>query len=799
MRQSSSRRLLGLALLLSLGIGALFARAILTIRDDEWNYARTTNTNLVQALEKSVARTLDGLDRSMVGLADGVTRPEVMALAPDLRALVLFDHSLRSPAVAAISVSNVYGDIVLHGKGAATDQVNIAAADYFVAHSSGAHEGLYIGRPKATHSAHRMPAAAGAAGADSTKTVPSDEFSLPLSRAYFDHDGAFAGVVVVAVRLSYFNELLRALDLGESSGSNLFRSDGTVLARFPYDGANVGRSIAGTPTMLKLQASKEGIFVGLAALDGLERLYTFRHVGKYPLIINVAQSTNTILAHWRRSAWQLGSFALLLMLACGGMAVLFARELKARQRVSAKLDRAEGDVRTILNNLPSMVSYWDRLRGNRFANQAYQNHFGVSADALQSTSVKNLLGDTFAQSRPYIHSALRGQRQLFERTMLDAQGAERFTIVSYVPDVDSEQTNEEGEPNVRGVFVQITDITERKRMENELFEEKELMRLTLQSIGDAVLCTDANGCVTYINPVAERMTGWQGFAAAGQHIDQVAPLRVLHGATDSATDAIDAADVMDSADAADAATSTVASPLCQALAQVRTLGPTPGMVLQRADGQQFDVEESASPITDRHGQVTGAVMVLHDVTESVAMAARLAHLAHYDALTDLPNRVLLKDRAQQALALARRGGRQVALLYFDLDGFKQINDTLGHDVGDLLLVEFAQRLSAVVRQSDTVCRQGGDEFIALLPGLDSTEQACVVARKILAICAQPLQVQEHRLQIGVSGGIAMFPQHGATIDELARHADVAMYIAKRGGRMQFRLCTGTEEEPQRVS
>ena len=589
MRQSSSRRLLALALLLSLGIGALFARAILTIRDDEWNYARTTNTNLVQALEKSVARTLDGLDRSMVGLADGVTRPEVMALAPDLRALVLFDHSLRSPAVAAISVSNVYGDIVLHGKGAATDQVNIAAADYFVAHSSGAHEGLYIGRPKVTHPAHRMPAAA---VAGSTKTVPSDEFSLPLSRAYFDHDGAFAGVVVVAVRLSYFNDLLRALDLGESSGSNLFRSDGTVLARFPYDGANVGRSVAGTPTMLKLQASPEGIFVGLAALDGLERLYTFRHVGNYPLIINVAQSTNTILAHWRRSAWQLGSFALLLMLACGGMAALFTRELKARQRVSAKLERAEGDVRTILDNLPSMVSYWDRLLGNRFANQAYQNHFGVTADALQATSVKNLLGDTFAQSRPYIHSALRGQRQLFERTMLDAQGAERFTIVSYVPDVDSGQTNEEGEPNVRGVFVQITDITERKRMENELFEEKELMRLTLQSIGDAVLCTDANGCVTYINPVAERMTGWQGFAAAGQHIDQVAPLRVLHGVVDGVTD------VADATDAAGAATSTVASPLCQALAQVRTLGPTPGMVLQRADGQQFDVEESASPITD---------------------------------------------------------------------------------------------------------------------------------------------------------------------------------------------------------
>ena len=758
MRQSSSRRLLALALLLSLGIGALFARAILTIRDDEWNYARTTNTNLVQALEKSVARTLDGLDRSMVGLAAGIKRPDVMALAPELRAQVLFDHSLRSPAVAAVSISDAHGNIVLHSSGGLSAQVNIAAADYFAAHRSAAQEGLYIGKPQST--------------------PLSEEFSLPLSRAYFDLQGDFAGVVVVALRLGYFNELLRALDLGANSGSNLFRADGIVLARFPYHGADVGRSIAGTPTMLKLQASPKGTFVGLAALDGVERLYTFRHVGVYPLIINVAQSTDTVLAHWRRSAWQLGGFALALMLACMGLGGLFVRELGVRQRVSGQLHQAERDVRTILDNLPSMVAYWDSAQRNRFANQAYQNLFGVTAQLLGSTPVKDLLGSAYAQSQPYIEGSLQGQRQLFERSVRDSQGVERFTIVSYIPDFDLDRTTPGGAKAVRGVFVQITDITERKRMENELFEEKELMRLTLQSIGDAVLCTDAHASVTYINPAAERLTGWQAFAAAGEHIDKVAPLRVT------------------------GALATEASPLCQALAQVCALGPTPGVVLQRADGQQFDVEESASPITDRHGSVTGAVMVLHDVSESVAMAARLVHLAHYDALTDLPNRVLLKDRAHQALALARRAGHQVAVLYFDLDGFKQINDTLGHDVGDLLLVQFAQRLSAVVRQSDTVCRQGGDEFIALLPALDDPEQACAVARKILAICAQPLQVQERQLQIGVSGGIALFPQHGETFDELTRHADAAMYVAKRSGRMQFRLCAapgGTHGEPQRVS
>ena len=753
MRLSPSHRLIVLAVLLSLGIGALFARAILTMKEDEWNYARTTNTNLVQTLETSLARTLDGLDRSMVGLAAGINRQDVMALAPDLRAQVLFDHSLRSPAVAAVSVSDARGNIVLRGSGAMAEQVSIAATDYFMAHSSAAQEGLYIGKPQHTHQ--------------------GDEFVLPLSRAYFDNQGAFAGVVVVAVRLSHINDLLSALDVGVSSGSNLFRRDGIVLARFPYDGADVGRNLAGSPTMLQLQARREGVFVGTAAIDGVQRMYAFRHVGAYPLIINIAQSTDTILAHWRRNAWLLGSFALGLMAACVGLAVLFARELASRQRVSAQLQQAEHDLHTILDNLPSMVAYWGSDRKNRFANQAYKNWFGASTDALRNTDISILLGPTvYAQTEPYIERALQGQRQLFERTMRDAQGVERFTIVSYVPDVQSHA--ETGAQTVPGVFVQITDITERKHMENELFEEKERMRLTLQSIGDAVLCTDANARVTYINPVAERMTGWSAFAAAGEHIDKVASLRVAGSL---------ASDI---------------SPLCQALAQVRTLGPTPGVVLQRADGQQFDVKESASPITDRHGQVTGAVMVLHDVTESVAMAARLAHLAHYDALTNLPNRVLLQDRAAQALALVRRAGQQVAVLYLDLDGFKQINDTLGHDMGDLLLIEFARRLGAVVRQSDTVCRQGGDEFVALLPGLENVAQACVVARKILAICAQPLQVQGRALTIGVSGGIAMFPQQGETFEELARHADVAMYAAKRGGRMQFRVFVGEGLPPERV-
>ena len=183
----------------------------------------------------------------------------------------------------------------------------------------------------------------------------------------------------------------------------------------------------------------------------------------------------------------------------------------------------------------------------------------------------------------------------------------------------------------------------------------------------------------------------------------------------------------------------------------------------------------------------------------MAIAERMAHLAQYDALTDLPNRVLLQDRARHALAQARRDGKTLAVMYLDLDGFKQINDTLGHDVGDELLVQFAHRLAAAMRESDTVCRQGGDEFVVLLPGLASEHQACVVGHKVLAVCSEPFELRGQALRMGLSAGMALFPQHGSSYDELARNADAAMYAAKRAGRMQVRRYAGPGVEPEIVA
>ncbi|MDF1482664.1 diguanylate cyclase domain-containing protein [Extensimonas sp. H3M7-6] len=739
-----SRRLVWLAVLVSLGIGGLFARAIWTMHADALAYAERTNANLARALEIGLVRGLDTMDEAMQNLVFDLGRSNVMALPPDMRQRVLFGSVLHAQNIEDVLVTDERGHVVLDARGVVPRQIELADREYFQALRTGLYRGLYVGRPVVART--------------------TQEWSLPLVRAYYNPDGSFAGVVVGVIPLRYFQSIFREVDVGSDSGINLITLDGTFLARFPYDGTGVGANLAGSESVRYAQSRRSGTLLTRATLDGVRRLYSFRRVGAYPLVVGVAQSYDTILQPWRRNAWMLGAFAVLLMGASIGLAWLFTRQLSARERIAAQLREVEHNLRTILDNVPSLVGYWDADLRNRFINHVSEDWFGVAPAQVAGMHLNDLLGRrTMAQVQPYIDQALQGHKQVFDFSMVDARDGERHYLVAYTPDME--------DGRLRGFFVQMTDITERKRMEDELFEEKERMRLTLQAIADAVVCTDAQGRVTYVNPAAEHLTGWQAFDAAHHDVDEVIGLRAADGATPQS------------------------SPLHQALAQKRPITTTRGVVLQRGTGQRFEVEESASLITDRKGRVTGAVAVLRDVGAALALAERMAHLAQYDALTDLPNRLLLRDRAQQALAQARRDGSLVAVLYMDLDGFKQVNDQLGHDVGDELLVQFARRLKSAVRATDTVCRLGGDEFLLLLPGLARAEQLEPLVRKILDACKEPVPLAGQTLPLRVSGGLSLYPEHGQDLDVLARHADEALYAAKHSGRERVCLYAGEGVEP----
>jgi diguanylate cyclase (GGDEF)-like protein/PAS domain S-box-containing protein len=304
---------------------------------------------------------------------------------------------------------------------------------------------------------------------------------------------------------------------------------------------------------------------------------------------------------------------------------------------------------------------------------------------------------------------------------------------------------------------------ERKVMEEALFVEKERAQVTLSCIGEAVVCTDMTGHVTYLNVVAEKMTGWPLQEAMGRPMIDI--FRTLAG---SGGDAIET-------------TAEVS------ILQLRAVHLPSSCTLIRRDGIEIPIEESIAPIHSREGKPTGAVIVFRDVSASQQMAQQIAHSAEHDFLTGLPNRMLLNDRIGQAIIVAQRHSRQVAVLFLDLDGFKHINDSLGHPMGDKLLQSIAKRLVDCVRGSDTVSRQGGDEFVVLLSELRQPDAAVVMASRILRAVAQPHSVDGHELHITTSIGVSVYPEDGLDAETLIKNADTAMYQAKENGRQGFQF------------
>jgi diguanylate cyclase (GGDEF)-like protein/PAS domain S-box-containing protein len=304
----------------------------------------------------------------------------------------------------------------------------------------------------------------------------------------------------------------------------------------------------------------------------------------------------------------------------------------------------------------------------------------------------------------------------------------------------------------------VSRMIERAANSEIMFEEKERAQVTLDSIGDAVVSTDVAGHVTYLNVVAERLTGWSQREAHGRPLEEV--VRLIDGAT-----RVEAP-----------------NPMAGAIRDNKTVNLTSNCVLISRDGTESPIEDSSAPIHDRHGQVTGAVMVFHDVSAARAATLRISHLAQHDSLTGLPNRMLLKDRLTEAMVIAQRYRRRLAMLFLDVDRFKYINDTLGHVLGDRLLQSIAQRLLACVRASDTVSRQGGDEFVILLSEVAHAQDAAVCADKILETLRLPHRIDQHDLHVTASIGIAAYPDDGTDAETLMKHADFAMYHAKENGR-----------------
>lgn len=285
-----------------------------------------------------------------------------------------------------------------------------------------------------------------------------------------------------------------------------------------------------------------------------------------------------------------------------------------------------------------------------------------------------------------------------------------------------------------------------------------LLAHALESVANAILITDAKGVFLWANPAFCRLSGY-----ALQDLLGLTPAILHSGKQDASFYAhmwrtISAGQVWQSP-----------------------------VVNRRKDGSLYFVDEVITPLSDEHGVITHFIAIQHEIAETRLAQEQDRHLAYHDPLTDLPNRAYFSGALEQALAYARQHKKRVATFFLDLDKFKPVNDTLGHEVGDHLLIAVADRLRRAVRRHDTVARIGGDEFAILLGDIDDIKTASILAEKLIHAISQGYMIDKHPVQIGVSIGIAIFPEDGDNPKRLLGRADQAMYQAKRAGGNRFQF------------
>ncbi len=395
-----------------------------------------------------------------------------------------------------------------------------------------------------------------------------------------------------------------------------------------------------------------------------------------------------------------------------------------------------------LNNRVYLSPRWKAMLG-------YDEH-----DARQTPDWRTLVhSDDMSRVQAAIRDHVAGRTPIFEslHRMRHATGEWRWVISRAKARVDDKGRL------LRLVGVEL-DITERKLYEEALFREKESAQITLQSIGDGVVTTDAKGVIDYLNPVAEALTGWRLEDSQGRAIEEI--FRAFHEET----------------------CEPLENPLAVAIRRTRSIKSVRPMLLIRRDGNEIYVESTASPIRDGSGAVSGGVLVFHDVSEARELNRRLSYHASHDVLTGLVNRREFENRMERALKSAKAHETSYALCYLDLDQFKIINDTCGHSAGDALLGQVGALLKSKVKWRDTLARLGGDEFGILLEScsLDEAMRTAEALRE--AVRNFKFTWEERTFRLGARLGVVPLAAENTDVASVLSAADSACQAAKEAGR-----------------
>lgn len=393
------------------------------------------------------------------------------------------------------------------------------------------------------------------------------------------------------------------------------------------------------------------------------------------------------------------------------------------------------------------------------ANPAACRLFGYTEEQLCQLQRKDIVDPSSSQLSGFLAERSHAGRARAELINIHADGS-RFPA-----EVSSEQFVDE-QQQIRTILT-IRDLTERKEAERKLAESEEQYRLLIAAMEEGVVLQDENSKILAFNKSSERILG----LTADQLLGKTSFDPDWYAIHEDGT--------------------PFPGETHPVVVTLRTGKPQSDVIMgiHKPDGTLTWISVNVQPIF-KEGKITPyrVVATMHDITERKLAQEYIGKLAHFDQLTGLPNRTLLNDRFRFALSLAQRSGESLAVMFVDLDNFKDINDTLGHNVGDRVLMELATRLKEAVREEDTISRQGGDEYILILPAMDA-DAAGLVAAKLIDVVAQPCYIEQHELTVTASIGIAVYPHDGTNLETLSKNADIAMYRAKREGRHSFLFYT----------
>jgi diguanylate cyclase (GGDEF)-like protein/PAS domain S-box-containing protein len=568
-------------------------------------------------------------------------------------------------------------------------------------------------------------------------------------------NGVFLGVMSRRIDPVNLENFFASVALGEGAAISMFHRDGTMLARYPHAESMIGQQFKSAPLLHNVltRGGRQTLRVR-SPVDGQDRLGSAAPLSRFPIVVVATMTVSAALADWRAQTRFLVVAAVLSALAVAFILFLIVRQItRQNQEAQQRLETEKHRLDTALNNMTQGLVLYDASARVVICNQRYIDMYKLSTDVVKPgyhfydlirhrKETGSFKGDVDEFCATVLQNVAQGK---ITRRILETADGRSVLIVN--------------RPLAHGGWVAtIEDITERRNLEQERDRNYAFLRQIIDHIPTQITVKDVRDHrYVLVNRVAETQFGVSRDAIVGKTAYELFPK--------PAADAIAADDE-------------------------RALTSAEGLFLDERPWQSHlgrrYITSRRIGIADQAGDTRYIINVVDDVTDRRRADEKIAHLAHYDALTDLPNRVLFREQIERELQRTSRG-EQFALLYIDIDEFKGINDSLGHHVGDELLKAVASRIKSCISENDLIARLGGDEFAVIQMAVVNTTDVMEFVTRIHEAIRQPYQCLGHQLSTDASIGIALAPQDGSDLDQLIKNADLAMYAAKADGRRTHRF------------